>query len=72
VPKSALEECRRPVGNVGGRMGLIVITLVALVLLGAGIYYGYQAGYYDVRCFGGGLFVIVVVLLTFFAVASTS
>jgi hypothetical protein len=53
-------------------MGLIFITLVGLILLGGGTYYGYQAGYYGVGRFGGGLFVIVVVLLTFFVLASTS
>ncbi len=53
-------------------MGLIVITLAALILCGGGMYYGYQAGYYDVRRLGGGLFVIVSVLAIFFVLASTS
>jgi hypothetical protein len=53
-------------------MGLIVITLAALILCGGGTYYGYQAGYYGARRFGGGLFVIGSVLATFFVLASTS
>ena len=53
-------------------MGVIVITLMMLTLLGGAMYYGYQAGYYDVRALGGGLFVIVAMLLTFFVMAITS
>jgi hypothetical protein len=50
-------------------MGFIYILLVMLVLLGGATYYGYHAGYYDVGRFGGGLFVIVVVLTIFFMLA---
>jgi hypothetical protein len=56
----------------GGRMGLIVTILAALVLSSGGLYYGYQAGFYDVRRLGGGRFVIVIVLMMFFVLSSTS
>ncbi len=50
-------------------MGFVFILLIMLVLLSGATYYGYRAGYYDVRRFGGGLFVIVVVLTMFFMLA---
>jgi len=50
-------------------MGFIYILLVMLILLGSAAYYGYRSGYYDVGRFGGGIFVIVVVLGIFFMLA---
>jgi len=53
-------------------MGLIVTILAALILSRGGLYYGCQAGFYDVRRLGGGRFVIVIVLMMFFVLSSTS
>jgi len=50
-------------------MNFVFILLVVLVLLSGATYYGYHAGYYDVRRLGSGLFVIVVVLAIFFMLA---
>jgi hypothetical protein len=51
-------------------MDVIIVSIVMLILLSGGAYYGYQAGYYDVRGLGGSLFVIIAVLFTFFVLAS--
>ena len=61
----------RLVSPAGSPVSLILILLTLMILLGAGTYYGYQAGYYGIRQFGGGIVLILVVVLMCFLISST-
>ena len=52
-------------------MSLVLILLTLMIMLGGGNYYGYQAGYYNIRQFGGGIVLILAVVMTCFLISST-
>jgi hypothetical protein len=51
-------------------MNFVYVLLILLILLGGGVWYGYQAGYYDLPRFAGGILAVIAVLLIFFAIAA--
>jgi hypothetical protein len=59
------------VSLAGSPMSLVLILLTLMIMLGGGNYYGYQAGYYNIRQFGGGIVLILAVVMTCFLISST-